>query len=155
MKYLFISTLLSFVFCVAACSKTAEVSNLTHDLIDSNQFNNNKMNIKVGSAIFTATLYDNPSANALKVMLPLTINMSELNANEKFYYFSSSLPTNAARGGNIQVGDFLLYGNNCLVLFYENIQTTYSYARLGKIDNTSGLKAALGTGSITATFEIH
>lgn len=113
----------------------------------------NKMKITIGSAVFTATLNNNATTTAFKAMLPLTINMSELNGNEKMYYFSTTLPTNASSGGNIQVGDLMLYGNNCLVLFYEGFNTSYSYTRLGRIDNTSGLVAALGAGSVTVKFE--
>lgn len=114
-----------------------------------------KMKITVGSAVFTATLYDNHAATAFKAMLPLTINMGDLNANEKFYYFSSTLPTSASAGGNIQVGDLMLYGNNCLVLFYKGFNTSYSYTRLGRIDNVAGLVAALGSGSVTVKFELQ
>lgn len=113
----------------------------------------NKMKITIGSAVFTATLNNNATTTAFKAMLPLTINMSELNGNEKMYYFSTTLPTNASSGGNIKVGDLMLYGNNCLVLFYEGFNTSYSYTRLGRIDNTSGLVAALGAGSVTVKFE--
>jgi hypothetical protein len=113
------------------------------------------MKIKVGTAVFTATLEDNPTASAFKAMLPLTIRMGELNGNEKFYYFSSTLPTNASRGGNIQAGDLLLYGNNCLVLFYEAFNNSYSYTRLGRIDDATGLESALGTGDATVTFEFE
>lgn len=113
----------------------------------------NKMKITIGSAVFTATLNNNATTAAFKAMLPLTINMSELNGNEKMYYFSTTLPTNASSGGNIQVGDLMLYGNNCLVLFYEGFNTSYRYTRLGRIDNTSGLVAALGAGSVTVKFE--
>ncbi|TCD02528.1 cyclophilin-like fold protein [Pedobacter psychroterrae] len=112
-----------------------------------------KIKITIGSAVFTATLYDNPSANALKTRLPLTINMEDLNANEKFYYFSSTLPTSASAGGNILVGDLMLYGNNCLVLFYKGFNTSYSYTRLGKIDNPTGLATALGNGNVVLKFE--
>ncbi|TBO44874.1 cyclophilin-like fold protein [Pedobacter kyonggii] len=112
-----------------------------------------KMKITIGSAVFTATLYDNPSVTAFKTRLPLTINMEDLNANEKFYYFSSNLPTSAAVGGNIQVGDLMLYGNNCLVLFYKGFNTSYSYTRLGKIDDVAGLVSALGAGNVTIKFE--
>ena len=113
----------------------------------------NKMIITIGSAVFTATLNNNTTITAFKAMLPLTINMSELNGNEKFYYFSTTLPTNASTGGNIQVGDLMLYGNNCLVLFYEGVNTSYSYTRLGRIDNTSGLVAALNSEGVTVKFE--
>ncbi|RZJ87487.1 MAG: hypothetical protein EOO20_15970 [Chryseobacterium sp.] len=112
-----------------------------------------KMKITIGSTVFTATLYDNPSVSAYKTRLPLTINMEDLNANEKFYYFSSNLPTSATVGGNIQMGDLMLYGNNCLVLFYKGFNTSYSYTRLGKIDDVAGLVAALGSGNVTVKFE--
>jgi hypothetical protein len=111
------------------------------------------MKITIGSIVFTATLNNNATATAFKAMLPLTINMSELNGNEIFYYFSTTLPTNASSGENIQVGDLMLYGNNCLVLFYKGFNTSYSYTRLGRIDNISGLVAALSAGSVTVKFE--
>ena len=38
----------------------------------------NKMKIKIGSNTFNATLFDNATATALKEMLPLTLNMDEL-----------------------------------------------------------------------------
>ena len=143
-----------------ACSKS-EVSTPTQNngsdttANGNNDTTSNKMKITIGSAVFTATLNNNAAATAFKAMLPLTINMGELNGNEKFYYFSTTLPTNASSGGNIQVGDLMLYGNNCMVLFYEGFNTSYSYTRLGKIDNTSGLVAALGSGSVTVKFELQ
>lgn len=136
-----------------ACSKDNNATEQTLSSIDSSNTNTTKMKITIGSAVFTATLNNNASATAFKDMLPLTITMNDLNRNEKFYYFSTTLPTNASSGGNIQVGDLMLYGNNCLVLFYEGFNTSYSYTRLGKIDNTSGLVAALGSGSVTVKFE--
>ncbi|MDQ0967217.1 hypothetical protein QFZ20_002620 [Flavobacterium sp. W4I14] len=81
--------------------------------------NTTTMKITIGSSVFTAVLYDNPSATAFKARLPLTINMTELNGNEKYYDFPSPLPTNALVGGNIKVGDLTLYGNNVLVLFIK------------------------------------
>ena len=113
------------------------------------------MKITIGATVFTATLYNNPTATAFKAMLPLTINMSELNGNEKFYYFSGALPANGSVGGDIRSGDLMLYGNNCLVLFYEDLNSSYSYTRLGRIDNVNGLAKAVGTGSITIKFELQ
>jgi hypothetical protein len=48
----------------------------------------------------------------------------------------------------------MLYGNNCLVLFYEGFNTSYSYTRIGHFENASGLAAAVGTGDATVKFEI-
>ncbi len=115
--------------------------------------NTTKMKITIGSSVFTATLYDNPTTAAFKTKLPLTINMTELNGNEKYYDFPSPLPTNASVGGNIKVGDLTLYGNNVLVLFYKNFNTTHSYTKLGYVDNPTGFDTALGAGNVTIKFE--
>ena len=147
----------SFTCCIASCDKNdwpALTQNNSNNNDDSINKTGNKMKIIVGTTVFTATLNDNATAKAFKAMLPMTISMSELNANEKFVYFSSILPTSAAPGDRIKSGDLMLYGNNCLVLFYEDLNTSYSYTRLGKIDNVNGMKAALGTGDITVKFEL-
>jgi hypothetical protein len=119
----------------------------------SSSTNTTKMKITIGSSVFTAVLYDNPSATAFKARLPLTINMTELNGNEKYHDFPSPLPTNASVGGDIKAGDLTLYGNNVLVLFYKNFNSSYSYTKLGYVDNPTGLAHALGTGNVVVKFE--
>ena len=158
MKNLLTSLILfaSLTFGVASCDKGNDPTSIQENGNSNVTITNptgSKMKITIGSAVFPATLYDNPSVTAFKTRLPLTINMEDLNANEKFYYFSSNLPISAAVGGNIQVGDLMLYGNNCLVLFYKGFNTSYSYTRLGKIDDVSGLVTALGSGNSTVKFE--
>ena len=111
------------------------------------------MKITIGAAVFTATLNDNPTASAFKAMLPLAIAMRELNSNEKYFYLSETLPHDATNPGNIQEGDLMLYGDNCLVLFYKTFTTSYSYTKLGRIDNTAGLTEVLGNGNVKVTFE--
>jgi len=149
----FIFILVSFSFCLANCGlaegsiKARDISNLNHDTTGL------KMKITIGTAVFTAILQDHASANAFKALLPMTLQMSDLNNNEKFFYFTGKLPVNPSRGGNIQTGDLMLYGNNCLVLFYESFNTSYSYTRLGRIENILGLAAALGTGNVVIKFE--
>ena len=66
------------------------------------------MKIKIGSNTFNATLFDNATANAFKAMLPLTLNMDELNGNEKKYDFSNTLPTNSPNPKTINSGDHML-----------------------------------------------
>ena len=113
-----------------------------------------KLNIKVGDKNFKATLESNNTTKSLLEKLPLTINMSELHGNEKYYYFDESLPTNSERIENINTGDLMLYGSDCLVLFYKSFSTSYSYTRLGHIDNPQGLADVVGSGNITVTFEV-
>ena len=114
----------------------------------------NIMDIKIGDRTFTATLAGNTTAEAFKARLPLTLTMSELNGNEKYRYLAESLPTNPTRPGTIRAGDIMLYGSSCVVLFYETFSSSYSYSRIGSIDDPQGLAAALGRGSATVTFEI-
>lgn len=111
-----------------------------------------KFTIKVGSATFTATLADNETAKAFRATLPITINMSEYAGNEKYYDLSVSLPIAASNPGTIRSGDIMLFGSRTLVLFYKTFSTSYSYTRIGSVDNPSGLEQALGTGSVTVTF---
>ncbi|CAG5070676.1 hypothetical protein DYBT9623_03219 [Dyadobacter sp. CECT 9623] len=120
----------------------------------------NQLKIKIGSKTFNATLFDNATASAFKARLPLTISMSELNGNEKLYNFPTNLPTNASNPRTINTGDLMIYGSNVLVLFYKSFATSYSYTRLGRIADTSGLEAALaasaaGSGNVTVIFELE
>ena len=111
------------------------------------------INVIVGSKTFTATLADSETGEAFAALLPLTITMNELNGNEKYHYLNSSLPTAAYQPRTIHAGDLMLYGNNCVVLFYETFNSSYSYTRIGAIDNPSGLASALGSGDVSVRFE--
>jgi len=113
-----------------------------------------KISIKIGTKTFTATLADNPTAKAFVALLPLTINMKELNNNEKFFDLSKSLPTNSSVPASIQSGDLMMYGASTLVLFYKGFPTSYSYTKIGKIDDVTGLTTALGTGDVRVSFEV-
>ena len=48
----------------------------------------------------------------------------------------------------------MLYGSDCLVLFYENFSTSYNYTKLGYIENSEDLKEALGNRDINVIFSI-
>lgn len=111
------------------------------------------MKLTIGNKAFTATLYDTAAAQAFAKLLPLTLDMSELNGNEKYNYMPTTLPTDAERVGNIEAGDIMLYGNSCIVLFYKSFSTPYSYTKIGKIDDVTGLQQAVGNGSVTVTFQ--
>ena len=106
------------------------------------------LSLQVNGKTFKITLEENETTEALTKVLPLKIIMNELNGNEKYYYLDTMLPSNPIRVEKIESGDIMLYGDNCLVIFYEDFKTTYSYTRIGKVENTEGLKEALGSGNV-------
>ena len=110
--------------------------------------------LTIGDRIFTAKMEQNSTAEAFRALLPLTLEMLELNDNEKYHYLSQSLPTNRTKVGTINAGDIMLYGDNCVVVFYETFTTTYQYTPIGHITNTEGLKEVLGSGTATISFAI-
>lgn len=111
--------------------------------------------IKVGGKEFKASIFDNPTTSAFKAMLPLTIDMRDLNSNEKFFDFPGNLPVNASNPGTIHSGDIMLWGSKTIVLFYKSFSTTYSYTRIGRIENPGGLSTALGTGNASVEFTLQ
>lgn len=114
-----------------------------------------QLKITVGSKSFIVTLADNETAEAFVKLLPLTLNMSELNGNEKLFRFDSDLPTNASIPASIKEGDLMLYGSRTLVLFYKSFPTSYSYTPLGFISASEGLEAALGRRNALVKFEVE
>ena len=110
--------------------------------------------VQAGDESFTLTLENNAAAAAFREMLPLTLDMKELNGNEKYCYLDSGLPSSSESVGTIENGDFMLFGSDCLVLFYDSFSTGYTYTRLGRIDDPAGLARALGSGSAAVTFSM-
>lgn len=148
MKKLFTSHLLIILFALlaVACSKEE-----VHAQITSQRMTD--INIIIGGKTFVAEIEDTEAGQAFISLLPMTLNMSELNGNEKYYYLNESLPTSAQHYNTIEAGDLMLYGNTCVVLFYGKAGG-YSYTRLGKLKQTDGLAEAVGTGSVNVTFEV-
>ena len=110
--------------------------------------NNTPVKIKIGKKSFKAVFYDNDTANALLEKTPVKIKMSELNGNEKYKYLKYELPTDEKKINKIKAGDIMLYGSDCLVLFYKSFKTKYKYTKVGRITNTKGLKKAVGKGKV-------
>ncbi len=108
----------------------------------------------IGDAQFSIDLADNETAAAFAATLPMEAEMSELNGNEKYVYLDAALPASPASPGAIEAGDVMLYGDNCLVVFYEPHQTAYSYTRIGRVSDASGLAAAVGSESVSARFTL-
>jgi hypothetical protein len=153
MKQILLIFFSAFTF-VASCASCEKDTTKPEDNTHTNS-TANKMRLKIGDSTFTATLYDNATATAFKALLPITVNMVELNGNEKYADLSHSLPTNASNPKTIQAGDLMLYRSSTLVLFYKTFSTSYSYTKLGRVDDVAGLTAALGSGNVTVVFALE
>lgn len=105
-----------------------------------------------GKHRFAMALEDNTTARAFVQLLPLSLDMPDLNDNEKHVRLPRSLPTNAARPRTIRTGDVMLYGNDTLVVFYKTFPSNYSYTRIGRITSVEGLVEALRTGTQRVEF---
>src|SRR5918995_7425631 len=77
-----------------------------------------RMWMNVGGRRFAVTLADNETARTFAGMLPLTMDMPDLNGNEKHADLPRALPTSAIRPGTIRNGDLMLYGSRTVVIFY-------------------------------------
>lgn len=158
MKFSF--AIIIFVFPLLVWSACNNVFATPPEEVIQENLNENTENMKdtltitIGDKVFTATLEANATTAAFQATLPLTVNMTELNGNEKFFDLPASLPTNASNPRTINAGDLMLWGSNTLVLFYKTFNTSYSYTRLGKIEDPSSLSKALGSGKVTVTFEL-
>lgn len=111
-----------------------------------------RMWMTVGERRFAVTLTDSAAARAFAELLPLTLDMPDLNANEKHVGLPKELPTSASRPGTIRTGDLMLYGSNTLVLFYKTFDSSYSYTRLGRVNDPSGLAQVLGPRGVRIMF---
>ena len=146
------------LFIVVGCNskkdETNNQNNSTNQQESNNESNNSNEVIKSLKAIINGKEYkidleDNETANSFVGLLPQKLNMRELNGNEKYIYLDTTLPTNSSNPKRINVGDVMLYGDNCLVIFYKSFDTSYSYTKIGHIDNLPNL----GNDSISVKFE--
>ena len=120
----------------------------------STSMENTTMWMTVGQQRFGISLEDNPTTRELVARLPLSLDMTELHSNEKYATLDHPLPTQAYRPGTIHNGDLLLYGTDTLVVFYQTFTSSYSYSRLGRIDNPAGLAKALGRDDVRVSFSV-
>ena len=128
----------------------------------SNQPNNEEMsNCKMeltiqGGKSFTATLADNPAADALKERLEkgaLTIEMEDYAGMEKVGELDEKLPRCDSQI-ETEAGDLILYQGRYFVIYYAH--NSWSLTRLGKIDRADAqeLREALGSSDVTVTLSL-
>ncbi|MBK8688348.1 MAG: hypothetical protein IPN24_07860 [Betaproteobacteria bacterium] len=101
----------------------------------------------VGERRFAVTLADNEAARAFVSQLPLTLDMPDLNGNEKHQKLPKALPTSVTRPGTIRNGDLMLWGADTLVVFY----LTFDSPSCGVVAATCLLMAGLRPRDLNAS----
>jgi hypothetical protein len=112
--------------------------------------------VKINDEIFDVKLENNSATQELIKELKkgnVTVNASEYGGFEKVGDLGFSLPANDE---NVETnpGDIVLYQGDKVSLFYGS--HSWSYTKLGKIDNVDSnkLKEVLGSGDVTLEFSL-
>ena len=148
---------LCFLLLFTGCTKnTNELSSdeIKDSIIQKNDIKESdeevsNIKVSISDKTYNINLESNKTTEEFLKLLPQEFKMNELNGNEKYVYMSNFLTTNSYYPKHIEKGDVMLYGNDCLVIFYKSFDTSYSYTKIGHIDNLDDL----GNGSITVKFE--
>ena len=138
-----------------ACVTTSDASApITETSTSQEASTMDSIDIDINGQTFSATLSDTEAARQFAARLPMTLDMSELNGNEKYYGTGTAYSTaGASVVSPIEAGDLMLYGDDYVVLFYStHANSQWSYVPLAKVDDPSGIAAAVGSGSVTVTF---
>lgn len=113
------------------------------------------MKVQVGDAVFSATLEENEAVASFVEMVrenPVSIQMSDYSGFEKVGSLGTSLPASNSQT-TTHAGDIVLYNGNQIVIFYGS--NSWSYTRLGHVDDLTGWEEALGSGDVTVTFSLE
>ena len=131
-------------------SSKEEVITWINSLNISNNSGSKSAKLLIDNKEYSITLEDNETVDSLINNMPLDLSMSNLNGNEFYSYLDFTLPTNSSNPG-----DIYLYGNNCLVIFYESFNTSYSYTKIGKLDDIETLDNIKDKNNIVVSLEIN
>ena len=112
--------------------------------------------VKINDEVFDVKLENNSATQEFIKELKkgnITVNASEYGGFEKVGDLGFSLPTSDENIGT-SPGDIVLYQGDKISLFYGS--HSWSYTKLGKIDNVDSnkLKEVLGSGDVTLEFTL-
>ena len=109
----------------------------------------------VGEQVLAIVPEDNSSAEDFIALLregDITIEMEDYGGFEKVGPLGQRLPTENTQT-TTQAGDIVLYQGDQIVLFYGS--NSWSYTRLGRIDDLTGWAEALGGGDLSVTLSLQ
>lgn len=112
------------------------------------------LKITVNGEELLAEFEDNSSAEEFKELLgegPLTLEMSDYGGFEKVGALGRTLSRNDEQITAVP-GDVILYQGDQITLYYGT--NTWSFTRIARLQDPSGLEKALGSGTVEATFSL-
>jgi hypothetical protein len=140
-KKIFFIIILSLIACTA---------------VSGNDSMDDLVKVKINDEVFDVKLENNSATQELIKELKkgnVTVNASEYGGFEKVGDLGFSLPTSDENIGTAP-GDIVLYQGDKISLFYGS--HSWSYTKLGKIDDVDSnkLKEVLGSGNVTLEFSL-
>ena len=127
MKKILSTVFLIIIFLsIVGCEKNS--NNVTEKVSDT-------VKVFINDKEYKLNLYDNETVSSLVKLFPLEVTMKTLSENEVYVYLDEKFPTNSSNPKTINAGDVMLYGDNCLVIFYKTFNTSYSYTKIGHIND--------------------
>lgn len=105
--------------------------------------------VTINNVEYELILDNNLAAFDLLSILPIKLEMDDLNNNEKYSYLPFSLTNDDNYSGTIKKGDVMLYQSNCVVIFYKDFETTEYYTKIGYIEGLPDF----GNETITVDFD--
>ena len=144
MKKILLFVILSLLIITGCTNKPIQ-----KNLITESEEKMSNIKVIINDQSYDLKLEDNSTVEEFIGLLPQEFSMKELNGNEKYVYMDYFLTTDSYNPKHIEKGDVMLYGNNCLVIFYKSFETSYNYTKIGHIDNLPDL----GNENITIKFE--
>lgn len=147
--------MMSLVVLLTGCGSSGQEAEAAENRQVEEENSKMQMKVQVGGSTFTAALEENEAVDALVDMMeqgPVTIQMSDYSGFEKVGPLGTSIPASNQQT-TTQAGDIVLYQGNQIVMFYGS--NSWSYTRLGHIDDLTGWEEALGSGDVTVTFSLE
>jgi len=107
------------------------------------------MAVKIGETEVPVTWESNPSVEALKELLPLTVQLSMYGGFEQVGPIGQEIVSNDEQT-KTEPGDIVLYSGDQIVIFYGN--NSWAYTRLGHVDlSQEEMAELLAHGNTTIT----
>ena len=139
-KVLLVCIVIIGIFSITGCKRVDNSMKVSDDKM---------ISVIIDGKTYKLNLESNTTVDEFIRLLPKEYTMNELNGNEKYVYINESLSTVKYMPKRIEKGDVMLYGDNCIVIFYKSFDTNYSYTKIGHIDDLDDL----GNKDIVVRFE--